>query len=170
MASAGLAGASLVRPALATPTPVIQTRILTLFNTHTGESFAGAYWDKGVFVPDAAAEIAKVMRDHRTNEIHDIDPHLFDVLSDLKGVLETKAPFQIISGYRSPASNAKLHAASDGVATRSLHMDGKAIDVRVKGVDCANLRDAALGLKRGGVGFYPSSDFVHVDTGRVRRW
>jgi uncharacterized protein YcbK (DUF882 family) len=143
---------------------------LTLFNLHTGDSFSGAYLDKGVFVPDAAAAISKVMRDHRTNEVREIDPRLFDVLSDLRGVLETNSPFQIISGYRSPASNAKLHSASNGVATRSLHMDGKAIDVRVKGVDCANLRDAALGLKRGGVGFYPASDFVHVDTGRVRRW
>jgi uncharacterized protein YcbK (DUF882 family) len=170
MAGVAAAGASMVRPAFAAPQPVIQTRTLTLFNLHTGESFTGAYLDKGVFVADAAAQISKVMRDHRTNEVHDIDPHLFDVLNDLNGVLETKAPYQIISGYRSPASNAKLHEASNGVATRSLHMDGKAIDIRVKGVECANLRDAALGLGRGGVGFYPASDFVHVDTGRVRRW
>lgn len=170
LASAGLAGACLARPAFAETAPVVQTRTLSLFNTHTGESFTGAYWDKGEYVPDAGAAIAKVMRDHRTGDVHDIDPNLLDVLSDLKVVLDANAPYQIISGYRSPASNAKLHAASSGVATRSLHMDGKAIDIRVKGVGCANLRDAALGLKRGGVGFYPASDFVHVDTGRVRRW
>lgn len=168
---AGLAGAAMARPAFAAlPAPVIQTRTLTMLNLHTGDTFSGAYWDKGAFVPDAVAEIAHVMRDHRTNEVHEIDPRLFDVLAELKGRLDTKSPFQIISGYRSPASNAALHAASDGVATRSLHMDGKAIDIRVKGVDCAKLRDAALGLQRGGVGFYPASDFVHVDTGRVRRW
>jgi uncharacterized protein YcbK (DUF882 family) len=170
VAGAGLAGAALVRPAFAAQAPAVQTRTLTLFNLHTGDTFTGAYWDKGAFVPDAAAEIARVMRDHRNNEIHDIDPHLFDVLSDLGCTLETKAPFQIISGYRSPASNAALHEASDGVATHSLHMDGKAIDIRVKGVACEHLRDAALSLQRGGVGFYPASDFVHVDTGRIRRW
>ena len=79
-------------------------------------------------------------------------------------------PYQIISGYRSPATNAMLHEQSEGVATHSLHMDGKAIDIRVQGVDLARLRDGAIGLQRGGVGFYPASDFVHVDTGRVRRW
>jgi uncharacterized protein YcbK (DUF882 family) len=170
MAGAGLMAASFANRAFAAPIAPVQTRVLSLLNTHTGDKFVGAYWDKGVFVSDAAAEINRVMRDHRTNEIRQIDPSLLDLLSDLNGELDTKAPFQIISGYRSPVSNAKLHEASDGVATHSLHMDGKAIDIRVKGVECAGLRDMALGMKRGGVGFYPSSDFVHVDTGRVRRW
>ena len=170
MAGAGFVAASFADQAFAAPFAPVQTRVLSLLNTHTGDTFTGAYWDKGVFVADAAAEINRVMRDHRTNEIHDIDPALLDLLSDLNGTLETKAPFQIISGYRSPATNAHLHEASDGVATHSLHMDGKAIDIRVKGVECAGLRDTALNMKRGGVGFYPASDFVHVDTGRIRRW
>ncbi len=170
MAGSGLVAACFADGAFAAPFAPVQTREISLLNTHTGDKFAGAYVDKGMFVPDALAQINRVMRDHRTNEVHTIDPALLDLLSDLNGVLEAKAPFQIISGYRSPTTNAKLRDASEGVATRSLHMDGKAIDIRVKGVECADLRDAALTMKRGGVGFYPASDFVHVDTGRVRRW
>src|SRR5690606_22191472 len=114
--------------------------------------------------------VNEVLRDHRTGEVHAIDPQLLDLLSGLAGKLEARPRFQVISGYRSPASNAKLHAKSSGVATRSLHMQGKAIDIRMGGVELANLRRAALGLRAGGVGYYPSSDFVHVDTGRVRQW
>ncbi|MEQ1491605.1 MAG: DUF882 domain-containing protein, partial [Terricaulis sp.] len=91
-------------------------------------------------------------------------------LHSLNGLVEASAPFQIISGYRSPATNAALHEASSGVATRSLHMDGRAIDIRIRGVELPRLRDAALGMNAGGVGYYEASDFIHVDTGRVRRW
>jgi uncharacterized protein YcbK (DUF882 family) len=145
-------------------------RELTFRNLHTGESLTAAYWEAGAYVPDALAAVNKVLRDHRTGEVHAIDPQLLDLLSSLAGKLETRAQFQVISGYRSPASNAKLHDRSSGVATKSLHMQGKAIDIRIGGVQLAHLRGAALGLKRGGVGYYPASDFVHVDTGRVRQW
>lgn len=145
-------------------------RELTLRNLHTGESLTAAYWEAGRYVPDALAALNKVLRDHRTGEVHAMDPQLMDLLTSLAGKLETRPQFQVISGYRSPASNAKLHEKSSGVATKSLHMQGKAMDIRMSGVQLSNLRSAALRLGRGGVGYYPSSDFVHVDTGRVRQW
>jgi uncharacterized protein YcbK (DUF882 family) len=116
------------------------------------------------------AAINHVMRDHRSGESHAIDPRLLDQLHQLKGLVSASAPFQIISGYRSPITNAALRENSSGVASRSLHMDGRAIDIRVGGVDLARLRDAAIGMAAGGVGYYEASNFIHVDTGRVRRW
>jgi uncharacterized protein YcbK (DUF882 family) len=164
-------------PASATPHPVEPARAvagsarwLSFFNTHTGESFAGVYWESGRHVPDAMMAINRVMRDHRSGEEHDIDPRLLDQLHTLHDTLDARSPFQIISGYRSPASNAAMAANSTGVATRSLHMDGRAIDIRVRGVELTRLRDAALAMNAGGVGYYASSDFIHIDTGRVRRW
>lgn len=147
-----------------------EARLLSFFNTHTGETFADAYWERGNYVPDAMAAINTVMRDHRSGEVHEIDPRLLDQLNALRVAVDTSSPFQIISGYRSPASNAQLAAASSGVATRSLHMDGRAIDIRVRGVELSRLRDAALAMNAGGVGYYESSNFIHVDTGRPRRW
>lgn len=172
----GGGAAALMMPASATtltspPTSrASDARRLSFVNTHTGETFAGAYWEAGNYVPDAMAAINHVMRDHRSGETRDIDPRLLDQLHTLKGAVETQTPYQIISGYRSPASNAALHEGSSGVATRSLHMQGRAIDIRIRGIDTARLRDAALGLSAGGVGYYQASDFIHVDTGRVRRW
>lgn len=149
---------------------VSAVRRLSLINLHTGDVFSDAFAENGVLIPDAAAAIAHVMRDHRSGDVHAIDPGLLNLLAALKDDLATNAPYQIISGYRSPASNAAMHAASGQVASRSLHMDGKAIDIRVRGVDLTRLRDAAISRQGGGVGFYQTSDFVHVDTGRVRRW
>lgn len=151
-------------------TRAAEARRLAFVNTHTGDTFADAYWEAGNYVPDAMAAINHVMRDHRSGEAYEIDPRLLDQLHTLRGVVETQTPYQIISGYRSPASNAALHEGSSGVATRSLHMQGRAIDIRIRGVDTARLRDAALGMGAGGVGYYQASDFIHVDTGRVRRW
>lgn len=166
-AGAALAS-SVVTPVWATQPEA--ARRLSFINTHTGDTFADAYWQNGTYVPDALAAINHVMRDHRSNETHPIDVRLLDQLTALRGVVGTAAPFQIISGYRSPATNAMLHENSSGVATRSLHMDGRAIDIRVTGVALETLRDAALNMQAGGVGYYPASDFIHVDTGRVRRW
>jgi uncharacterized protein YcbK (DUF882 family) len=166
-------GASILLPAQATtpaPRASAEVRQLSFVNTHTGDAFADAYWEGGNYVPDAMAAINHVMRDHRSGETHAIDPRLLDQLHALKGLVSASAPFQIISGYRSPVTNATLHEHSSGVATRSLHMDGRAIDIRVRGVDLPRLRDAALGMSAGGVGYYEASDFIHVDTGRVRRW
>jgi uncharacterized protein YcbK (DUF882 family) len=167
-------GASIMLPAQATtpaaPLARAAVRQLSFVNTHTGDTFSDAYWEGGNYVPDAMTAINHVMRDHRSGETHAIDPRLLDQLHALKGLVSASAPFQIISGYRSPATNAALHEHSSGVATRSLHMDGRAIDIRVRGVELTRLRDAALGMAVGGVGFYEASDFIHVDTGRVRRW
>jgi uncharacterized protein YcbK (DUF882 family) len=151
-------------------TPAAQAKRLSFVNTHTGDTFADSYWENGAYVPDAMRAINHVMRDHRSGESHAIDPRLLDQLHDLKGLVDASAPYQIISGYRSPATNAVMHQQSSGVASRSLHMDGRAIDIRVRGVELTRLRDAAIGMGSGGVGFYPDSDFIHVDTGRVRRW
>ncbi len=145
-------------------------RSLSFESLHTGERLSAAYWSGRDYQPDALAEIAKVLRDHRTNAIHPIDPNLLDLLHALAQRLDHKPVFQVISGYRSPVTNASLAAASEGVASHSLHMQGMAIDIRMPGVRTAGIREAALALKAGGVGYYPKSDFVHVDTGRVRFW
>lgn len=169
----GGVGAGIILPANATQPPAAPravARQLAFVNTHTGDTFSDAYWENGDYVPDAMAAINTVMRDHRSGEVHAIDPRLLDQLHSLSGLVEASAPFQIISGYRSPATNAALHEASSGVATRSLHMDGRAIDIRIRGVELPRLHDAALGMNAGGVGYYEASDFIHVDTGRVRRW
>lgn len=148
----------------------IPARTLTFQHTHTGEALKVTYWEDGAYVPDALSSVNHVLRDFRTGDVHQIDPHLLDLLTLLKARTETSQPYQVISGYRSPKTNAMLHERSNGVATHSLHMEGKAIDIRVPGVQLASLRNSALGLSLGGVGYYPSSDFVHVDVGRVRRW
>jgi uncharacterized protein YcbK (DUF882 family) len=150
--------------------PASGARCLAFLNTHTGDRFSEAYWEGGAYLPGAMAEIKHVMRDHRSNETHDIDPLLLDQLHGLNGLVGAAAPYEIISGYRSPATNAMLHANSEGVATHSLHMEGRAIDIRMQGVDLTRLRDAARSMNAGGVGYYQASDFIHVDTGRVRRW
>ena len=148
-------------------------RVLSFFNTHTGERLRTAYCCGGEYQPEALQSINHILRDFRANEIKPIDPKLLDLLHELGGTLETDQPYHIISGYRSPHTNALLRergGSQTGVATRSLHMVGKAIDIRLPGVKLDYLRGAARSLKLGGVGFYPSSNFVHVDTGRVRYW
>ena len=148
-------------------------RVLSFFNTHTGERLKAAYCTGGAYQPDALRDLNYILRDFRANEIKPIDPRVFDLLSELGGTLETDQPFHIISGYRSPQTNAMLRergGTATGVASHSLHMVGQAIDIRVPGVQLESLRNAAKSLKIGGVGFYPDLNFVHVDVGRVRYW
>lgn len=148
-------------------------RVLSFLHTHTGERLKIAYCCDGVYQPEALAKLNHLLRDFRQNEERAIDPNLFDLLHELAGTLETDQPYHVISGYRSPVTNTMLRArggSHTGVASKSLHMVGKAIDIRLPGVKLDNLRAAARSLKLGGVGFYPSSNFVHVDTGRVRYW
>lgn len=169
MAAAGAAPDVTLPPPARAP---IERR-LSFFNTHTGERLRIAYCCDGEYQPEALEQINYILRDHRANEIKAIDPNLLDLLHELGGVLETDQPYHVISGYRSPHTNGVLRArggAATGVATRSLHMVGKAIDIRLPGVKLNNLRAAARSLELGGVGYYPSSNFVHVDTGRVRFW
>ena len=148
-------------------------RVLSFFHTHTGERVKVAYCCDGVYQPEALTQLNHLLRDFRVDQEKPIDPKLFDLLHELGGVLETDQPYHIISGYRSPVTNSMLRGrggAHTGVASNSLHMVGKAMDIRLPGVKLDHLRGAAASLKLGGVGFYPSSNFVHVDTGRVRYW
>src|SRR5262245_26508542 len=170
LAAASLAASPLAALAPAAPRPL--PRRLAFHNTHTGEDVDVVYWENGHYLPDALAEINDVLRDHRTNEVKAIDRRVLDLLFELRAKLETDVPFQVISGYRSPESNAYLRgrSANSGVASMSQHVLGRACDVRLRGLRIEAIRDAALSMKRGGVGYYPASDFVHVDVGRVRRW
>ena len=146
------------------------TRELSFHHAHTGEHLAVEYFTNGAYLPDAMTEVDRFMRDFRTGDVHPIDPGVLDILHRLRRMTGGTRPYEIISAYRSPATNRMLRRLSSGVAGNSLHMQGKAMDIRLPGVPLRRLRNAALSLKRGGVGYYPASRFVHVDTGRVRRW
>ena len=147
-------------------------RELRFVHTHTGESFALACAAGGRYLTAALDELSHFLRDFRNGATHDIDPGLLEQLDLLVQATGTRAPFQVISGYRSPETNQMLRREGHGVAAHSLHLEGRAIDIRLPDVKLADLRDAALSLRAGGVGYYPSadSDFVHIDTGHVRRW
>ena len=165
------AAASLAMPPAFANLGHLKERRLSFHNLHTGERVSTVYWSQGHYVEDGLAEINHVLRDFRTDQVIEMDPQLMDLLHQLRATVGvTKKPFEIISGYRSPDTNAMLRSKSSGVAKRSLHMEGKAADIRIPGLELGHLRQAALSLKAGGVGYYPKSGFVHVDTGRVRSW
>jgi uncharacterized protein YcbK (DUF882 family) len=168
---AAAAAGSIAAPALALAGPVFSPqRFLAFHHLDTGESLAIAYFDQGRYLPDAARRIAYELRDFRTGEVHAIDPKLLDLLARLRQTLGVVEPFTVICGYRSPQTNALRREETSGIAANSLHMEGKAIDLRVAGIGLSKLRDAAIALKAGGVGYYPRSNFVHVDVGPVRHW
>jgi uncharacterized protein YcbK (DUF882 family) len=144
-------------------------RVLSFLHTHTHERLTVPYFADGAYLPEGLSTLATFLRDHRTGDEHAIDTRLYDILNDLRLLTRARSPFQVISAYRSPRTNTMLRG-NGGVAKGSLHLEGRAIDIRLSDVDSATLRDAALELGRGGVGYYAASDFVHVDTGRVRRW
>jgi uncharacterized protein YcbK (DUF882 family) len=169
LATCAAAAPLLVAPRLLLADPAAP-RALRFFHTHTGEALVVEYFRNGAYDPTALATVNHFLRDFRTNDVHTIDADLLDLLTRLAGLTGTGQPFQVISGYRSPATNEMLRQHSEGVAAGSLHMTGQAIDIRLKDVPLPRLQSAALAIGRGGVGFYPASDFVHVDTGRVRRW
>lgn len=145
-------------------------RQLAMQNLHTGESLKVEYWVKGRYSRDGLRAISRLLRDHRTGRVHPIDPRVLDILFQINRMMGSRGPVHIISGYRSPETNAMLRDASDGVAQNSFHMQGRAIDLRLPGRPLKQLRRAALSLRAGGVGYYPESEFVHVDTGPVRQW
>jgi uncharacterized protein YcbK (DUF882 family) len=145
-------------------------RSLSFYNTHTGQSLETVYWSDGKYLRRSLGEINEILRDHRTNEIKPIDPKLLDLLCAIRVNIKSKQPFHIISGYRSPKTNARLRKRSGGVARNSFHLLGKAADIRVPGCCLVSLHRAAMGLRVGGVGYYPRSNFVHVDVGPVRSW
>lgn len=145
-------------------------RELSFYNTHTGEKLSATFWSNGHFLKDGIEEISWLMRDHRAGTASPMDPQLLNLLHQLQAKVDHKGAFHVISGYRSPATNNMLNKNTSGVAKRSYHMLGKAIDVRLPGLDTRQLHKVAKSLKSGGVGYYSSSNFVHLDVGRVRYW
>lgn len=145
-------------------------RRLTFRNTHTGDSFSGVYRVGSKYLPDAFKQINYVLRDFRTDQVYAMDPRLIDIIYTVHRMTGQSKPFEIISGYRSPKTNTMLRGKSSGVAKKSYHMKGQAIDLRIKDFSTARLRDLAKSLRAGGVGYYSKSDFIHVDTGDVRSW
>lgn len=143
---------------------------LGFYNTHTGESLNTVYWSQGEYLSESLAEINHILRDHRADEVRPIDPELLDLLFAMHRKLEACRPFYIISGYRSLATNDMLRQHRKGVAKHSLHIQGKAVDIRLPGCRLAAVHRAAIALHSGGVGYYPRSDFVHIDTGKIRYW
>jgi uncharacterized protein YcbK (DUF882 family) len=171
IAALGAAAACIPGLAVASPAPLPAVRELSFHNLHTDEHLTAVYYEGGEYVPGALEEIDAILRDHRTGEILPISPALVDLVFALTERLRTSAPVQVISGYRSPATNALLRSESGGrVAENSLHMSGEAIDLCFEDRSLRRVRDAALSLRGGGVGYYPRSNFVHVDVGRIRRW
>jgi uncharacterized protein YcbK (DUF882 family) len=147
-----------------------ERRALSLVHTHTGERLSTVYYEAGAYVATALQRVNQLLRDFRTDTLYPIDPGVLDRLHLLQAAAGSDEAFQVICGYRSPATNATLRHASSGVAEHSLHMQGRAIDVRLPGVGTARLALLARSQQGGGVGYYRVSDFVHVDTGRVRTW
>lgn len=167
----GLAGGltgGLAQPALGAVTA--PERRLWLVNTWTGEQFQRPYWIQGRYLVESLKDVTWLLRDHLNAKTCPVDPMLLDTLHALCGRVGTGEPLQVISGYRSPETNAAARRKSRRVAVNSQHLRGKAIDIRVKGAGLASLRQAALSLKAGGVGYYPRSNYLHLDTGPVRSW
>lgn len=170
-----LGGAALGAAAIL-PTPAFATlstprpRILTLNNLHTGESIKAEFFDGQGYIQDELAKLNHFFRDFRANKVKAIDPSLFDQIYRLQGLLGTRRPVQLVSGYRSLDTNNELRAHSRGVAKHSYHTKGQAMDFHIEGISLGNIRKAALSMRAGGVGYYPRSNFVHIDTGPVRHW
>ncbi len=139
-------------------------------NSHTGESFSGVYRVGDKYLPDAFERINYVLRDFRTSEVFPMDPYIIDLLSHIHRETDAGDPFHILSGYRSPKTNSMLHRKTSGVAKNSFHMYGQALDIRLPKHSTKKIRNVAKSLKTGGVGYYPRSNFVHIDTGTVRSW
>ena len=150
--------------------PLPPDRRLSLYNIHTGESTAAEYCRAGGLIPDGLAKIDHILRDHRNGETVSINVRLLDLLHTLARAVGAAEPYHVISGYRSPKTNDYLRTRGEGVAVNSLHLVGKAVDVRVPGIALRDLYRTAVKLAWGGVGIYPASDFVHLDIGRVRTW
>ena len=159
-AFAGLSSSSIAQP----------ERKLSLLNLHTGEHLNATYWAEGQYQTSELEAINHILRDHRTGDVYRMDNDLLNLLNVIHQKMDSKQAFQVISGYRSPKTNAALNKKSSGVAKKSLHMQGKAIDIRLPGHQLSDLRKAAINCQTGGVGYYPKSDFIHIDTGHIRRW
>ncbi|PPC90905.1 MAG: Twin-arginine translocation pathway signal [Methylobacter sp.] len=170
-----LAGGALVamagiNPSLAGFRTLSPHKTLALEHSHTGEKLKLTYYENGRYIKPALKEISYLLRDYNNDHVHTIDPFLLDQLYDLSTLLGTHRPFYIISGYRSPVTNAVMRKHHRGIAKDSLHMQGRAIDIQIEGIDARRIRNAAVAMQSGGVGYYRQSEFVHLDTGNVRTW
>ncbi len=145
-------------------------RRLSFRNTHTGESFSGVYRVGDKYLPEAFQQINTVLRDFRTGQVYPMDPRVIDIIYTVQRLSGRTTPYEVLSGYRSPKTNNMLRSSSSGVAKKSLHMQGKAIDLRMEGFSTRRLRDLAVSLRSGGVGYYSKSNFIHLDSGDVRDW
>lgn len=170
----GLAGAAGLMAGFANILPASARETIgytvSIKNVHTGEVFSGVYRVGGYYVPRAFRQINHVMRDHRTGDLHPIDPRLVDILSKMQKRCACSDPITVLSGYRSPKTNNMLRSTTRNVARNSYHMRGQAVDIRVPGTAASQVQQVALSLKAGGVGYYPRRSFVHVDTGAIRDW
>ncbi|MGH1481356.1 MAG: DUF882 domain-containing protein [Geminicoccales bacterium] len=155
---------------LALSYPSMAARELHLYNLHTHETLKAVYWRDGAYLSEGLAQISYHLRDFRTGGIKPIDPTLLNILHQLINDADVAEPINVISGYRTPATNAMLAARSSKVAPNSFHMRGRAIDIRLPGFSTVGVRDIARSMSKGGVGYYPESDFVHLDTGPLRTW
>jgi uncharacterized protein YcbK (DUF882 family) len=169
----------LKRPAFAAVNSVVSSerrriippeRRLLFYNTHTEETLKVIYWYNGEYLYESLNDINYILRDHYTGKIKKIDIRLIELLHDIYDRMETKQPFHIISGYRTRSTNNYLRRSNRGVARRSMHIYGKAVDIYLPDCNLSSLRKTAINLKGGGVGYYPKKNFVHVDVGRVRYW
>ena len=145
-------------------------RSLKFFHTHTGKTLEIQYYSAGEYSTDALQTLNEFLADFRNQQAIEMDPALLDILHNIQQKTGSDGTFEVISAYRSPETNEMLRSRSNGVAKNSQHITGRAIDVRLSDVDTRTLQETALSLKAGGVGYYHKSDFVHIDTGRVRRW
>ena len=152
------------------PRAAVRDRVISLYNTHTEEALVVEYSSRGRYQPEALRALNRLLRDHRSGDVYPMDPELLDLLWELRLRMGSRAPFSVISAYRSPKTNAAMRRESPGVAAHSYHMQGRAIDVFLPDRDLRLLRNVAASLRRGGVGYYPHAGFVHVDTGPVRYW
>ena len=168
LSASALLSVTAVSPALALPGKGAYS--ISFRNEHTGESFSGVYRVGNKYLPEAFERINYVLRDFRTDEVFPIDPRAVDIVAVVRRALGTKRGYDVLSGYRSPRTNSHLRSAGEGVAKRSLHMSGQAIDLRMEDVEPRHLRDLAVKLAAGGVGYYPRSGFVHLDSGAFRTW
>lgn len=170
----GLLGVAAATAAVGFVTPATAVsfapRAVSLYNTHTGESLRTVYWADGHYIREAVRDINWILRDHFTDQVIPMDAGVLDLIGMLRERLETPEPFLVICGYRSAATNNRLYREGHGVALHSYHIKGMAIDLRAERRSLTQVRNAALSLRGGGVGYYPRSDFVHVDVGPVRRW
>jgi uncharacterized protein YcbK (DUF882 family) len=166
-AAIAIAGVGVVDPA---PAVSFAPRSVSLYNVHTGEWLRTVYWADGHYIREAVRDINWILRDHHSDEIRAMDAGVLDLLGNLRERLDTNDPFLVVCGYRSPTTNMRMYLNHEGVAKNSYHIKGMAVDLRSERRNLSEIRDAALSLRCGGVGYYPHGDFIHVDCGPVRRW